>query len=119
MHRLSLNLPSAFLDPRIIDDILSDNLVAGRIFQVLSSPLFVCFSLGLVPKGKSGFRKIHHFFFPPDFSVIDHIPKETVHLHYTKVDDVLGKFVAAKRHCAIRKHKIEDVFCNIPWAPYI
>ena len=58
---LSSNLPSALLNPRKIDDKLSDDLVVGRISQILSTPLFVCFLLGLVPQKDGRFRSIHHF----------------------------------------------------------
>ncbi len=52
---LSPNLLLILLDLRKIDDKLSNNLVARRISQILSSPLFLCSPLKLVPNDNSRF----------------------------------------------------------------
>ena len=79
-HILSLNLPSALLDLRKIDNKLSDDLVARQISQVLLSPPFVSFSFGLFSKGNGRFRKIHLFFFSSGSFFNNYIPKKAVHL---------------------------------------
>ena len=106
-------LSSAFLDPRKIDDKLSDSLVAGHVSQILSSPPFVCSLLGLVPKGDGEFWEIHHFFFPLSSYTNDYISKKAVHLHYTTRDNLPQKVVAARRYCVIIKRKIKNAFRNI------
>ncbi len=63
-HILSSNLSSALLDLRKIDDKLSNNLVTGRISQVSSSPLFLCYPIRLVLKGKRRVFKNLSLFFP-------------------------------------------------------
>lgn len=54
-------LPSALLDPEIIDNKLAHDLKLGRVVEVGNPTCpFISSSLGLVRKHDGGFRKIHH-----------------------------------------------------------
>ena len=118
-HILSPNLSSALLDPRKIDDKLSNNLVTRSISQVSSSPPFVYSLLELVPKNDGRFQKIYHFSFPEGSSVNDYIPKKAVHLYYTALNNVFQKVEEARRHYIIIKCDIKNAFGKIPLAPKV
>lgn len=62
----SKNLPSALLQPDVIDDNIAHNLALGRIKQLDHTPTkhFISSPLGLVPKHDESFRKIHHLSYP-------------------------------------------------------
>src|ERR1700729_4438198 len=71
---LSKNLMSSKLDPKVITSQLHDDLLRGRVVQVLPVSPFISSPLGLVPKHDGGFRRIQHLSFPTGNSVNDFIP---------------------------------------------
>ncbi len=78
-----------------IDDNIKNTLVARCIFQILSSPLFVCHSLRLDPKNNGRFRKISHLFFQPGFFVNDCFTQKTMQICYINSKVLWQKFVEA------------------------
>lgn len=93
------NLPSALLDPEIINGKLIHDLNAGRVIEINHpSPPFISSPLGLVPKYDGGFRKIHHLPYPGGDSVNDYIAAEASSLSYSSLQDIFQKVIAGGRH---------------------
>lgn len=120
---LSTNLPSALIDPTVIDDKLANELSAGRVVEVNDlTPPFISSPLGLVPKHDAGFWKIHHLSYPPGRSVNDFtafIANEASSLSYTSLHITLDKVFIAGRHSILIKRDVRDAFRNIPVAPHM
>lgn len=114
---LSKNLMSSKLDPKVITSQLHDDLLRGRVVQVLPVSPFISSPLGLVPKHDGGFRRIQLLSFPTGNSVNDFIPREASNLVYLKLEEVFQMVLAAGHGCVIMKRDIKDAFRNIPVAP--
>lgn len=115
---LSKNLPSALIDPKIIDEKLTSDLRMARVLEVkIPSLPFISSPLGLVPKHDGGFWKIHHLSYPRGDSVNDHITQEACSLSYTSLQQVFKQIIAAGRFCVLIKRDVKDAFCNILIAP--
>jgi hypothetical protein len=114
---LSQNLKSAQLDPSTITDKLTSDLALRRVLSRTPSFPFISSPLGLVPKGDSGYRRIHHLSHPPSSSVNSHIPEGASSIKYTKITEIYRAILSAGRHCVIVKKDIKDAFRNIPVAP--
>lgn len=113
-------LPSALIQPDVIDKNIARDLALSRITQVnpptdhsISSPL------GLVPKHDRGFRKIHHLSYPHGSLVNDFIAFKSSTLSYSLLRNVFEKIVVAGKGIVLIKRDIKDAFCNIPVAPHI
>ncbi len=114
---LSSYLLLALVDPTKINDKLSNNLVAGCLFQVSLFPPFLYFLIMLAFKSNDEFQKIHHSSFPPGFSVHDCIQKELCIA--VTLDNVFQKGVAVGWYGVIIKLDIKDIFRNILIAMYV
>lgn len=117
---LSSNLPSALIDPSVIDEKLSQDLSTRRVVEVVDpvSP-FITSPLGLVPKHDGGLRKIHHLSYPKGTSVNDYIAAEASALSYTSLQRIFEKVLKAGRHSVLIKRDVKDAFQNIPVAPHM
>lgn len=100
-------LPSAFLDPEIIDNKLAHDLKLGRVVEVRNPTCsFISSSLSLVRKHDGGFRKIHHLSFPNGSSVNNYIAEEACLLSYTSLHDIFHKSLVAGRHAVLIKRLV-------------
>jgi Reverse transcriptase (RNA-dependent DNA polymerase) len=106
------NQISCFENPSIISQKIAEDLALGRI-RVASSPI-VTSPLGLVPKGDSGWRRIHNLSSPLGDSVNCHIPPEFGTLEYTTVSAILEHVRNAGRGCILIKRDVKDAFRTIP-----
>jgi hypothetical protein len=82
---ISPNLTSATADPSTLSLDIARERSHQRIMQVptpASATHFICSPLGLVPKGRGDWRRIHHLSYPRGISINDHIPAEWVALDY-------------------------------------
>ena len=116
----SKKLPSALIQPDVIDQNIASNLALGRIIEI-DAPTnhFISSPLGLVPKHDGGFRKIHHLSYPHGSSVNDYIASEASTLSYSSLQNVFQQIVNAGRHAVLIKRDIKDAFRNTPIAPHI
>ena len=101
---LSSNLPSALIDPSVIDHKLAQDLSMGRVIDITdpTSP-FMSSPLGLVPKHDGSLQRIHHLSYPSWRSVNDHIADEASALSYTSLQRIFSKVLAAARHAVLIK----------------
>ena len=112
---------SVLNDPQAAIKKLQQELDAGRIagpFNSTPLPKFVISHLGLIPKKEAGeFRLIHDLSFPHYDSVNDHIPKETSHVRYETLDDIVTLVKTNGPGSLIAKADIESAFQIIPIHP--
>ena len=111
------NLSSATEAPEIITMDLENQIAKDRVTKLDSLPSkFISSPLGLVPKPKGGWRRIHHLSYPKRRSVNDFIPEEWGMLEYTSVDEAMRKIRRLGRGCTLVKKDLADAYCHIPVA---
>ena len=115
---LSDNLASTLKDPAIIEKKLQEDLASGRVSALKQPrPLFIFFSLGLVPKHDGGWRRIYHLSRLFGESVNDYILDRAGEMRYSRFQEVLQLVTNAGWHCIILKRDVKDAFGNVPVAP--
>ena len=118
----SQNMPSASLQPSVIDQHLRTELEKGRVagpFSIapISNLHISCF--GIIPKkyqpGK--WQLILDLSSPVGHSVNNGIPKESFSVQYIKVDDVINGIMSLGRGSA--KFDVESAYCMSQYIPMI
>ena len=94
------NMPSASLQPSVIDDYLQTELAKGRVAGPFSAPLLPnLVTFGVIPKKHqpSKWRLILDLSYPEDHSVNDGVPKDPFSVQYMKVDDIITDIMSFGR----------------------
>ena len=115
----SHDMPSASLQPSVIDQYLLRELEKGRIagpFSISPIPHFHVSRFGIITKkyqpGK--WRLILDLSHPSGHSVNDGIPKDPYSVHYMKVVDVIEGIMSHGRGTLLAKFDVESVYRNVP-----
>ena len=113
------NMPSASLQPSVIDQYLLTELEKGRVAGPYSMPPIPNLHIsrfGIIPKkyqpGK--WRLILDLSSPAGHSVNDGIPKESFSVQYMKVDDVINGIMSLGRGSLLAKFDVESAYRNVP-----
>lgn len=113
------NMPSASLQPSVIDQYLLTELDKGRVagpFAIAPIPNLHVSRFGIIPKkyqpGK--WRLILDLSSPLGHSVNDGIPKEPFSVQYMKVDDVIDGIMLHGRGSLMAKFDVESAYRNVP-----
>lgn len=113
------NMPSASLQPSVIDQYLLNELEKGRIagpYSISPLPSLHVSRFGVIPKkyqpGK--WRLILDLSSPMGHSVNDGIPKEPFSLQYMRVDDVISGIMSYGRGALMAKFDVESAYRNVP-----
>ena len=116
------NMPSASLQPSVIDDFLHPELAKGRVAGPFSSPPLAHLhisSFGVIPKkhqpGK--WRLILDLSSPGGHSVNDGIRKDPITVQYMKVDDIIDGIMSLGRGTLLAKFDVESAYRIIPVHP--
>ena len=116
------NMPSASLQPSVIDQYLLSELKKGRVagpFLISPIPNLHVSRFGVIPKkhqpGK--WRLILDLSSPLGHSVNDGILKEPFSVQYMKVDDVISGIMSFGRGTLLAKFDVESAYRNIPVHP--
>ena len=116
------NMPSASLQPAVIDDYLCTELAKGRVAGPFSSPPLPHLHIsrfGVIPKkhqpGK--WRLILDLSSPDGHSVNDSIRKDSFTVQYMKVDDIIGRIMSLGRGTLLAKFDVESAYGIIPIHP--
>lgn len=117
-HIVSCNLSLALLNANVIQQKLSNNLLAGCIISATQTSPFISLLLGLVPKSNGEFRQIHYLLFFCRSLINDYIPKEVVNLKYATLKNILAQIHPVGRGAIIMKKDIKNAFQNIPMATH-
>ena len=116
----SPNLPSAYLQPKVIDETLHKECKAGRIAGPFSYPPLAHFrssGVGLVPKKDGGWRMIHHLSAPSGSSVNDYINQDVCSLSYTTINDATSSLIRLDPGSWMAKMDLKSAFCLCPVLP--
>ena len=115
------NMPSASLQPSVIDDYLHTELAKGRVAGPFSSPPLLHLHIsrfGVIPKkhqpGK--WRLILDLSSPDGHSVNDGIRKDPFTVQYMKVDDIIDGIMSLGRGTLLEKFDVESAY-HIPIHP--
>ena len=113
------NMPSAYLQPSIIDSYLQTELHKGRIagpFPMPPLPNLHTNRFGVIPKkhqpGK--WRLILDLSSPVGASVNDGIPKDVFSVQYMSVDDIIDGIMTYGRGTLMAKFDIESAYRIVP-----
>lgn len=113
------NMPSALLQPSIIDSYLQTELHKGRIagpFPIPPLPNLHTSRFGVIPKkhqpGK--WRLILDLSSPVGASVNDGIPKDAFSVQYMSVDDIIDGIMTYGRGTLMAKFDIESAYRIVP-----
>ena len=116
------NMPSASLQPSVIDQYLLSELEKGRVagpFLISPIPNLHISRFRVIPKkyqpGK--WRLIFDLSSPVGHSVNDGILKEPFSVQYMKVDDVISGIMSFGRGTLLAKFDVESAYRNIPVHP--
>ena len=116
------NMPSASLQPSVIDQYLLSELEKGRVagpFPASPIPNLHISRFGVIPKkhqpGK--WRLILDLSSPLGHSVNDGISKEPFSVQYMKVDDVICGIMSLGRGTLMAKFDVESAYRNVPVHP--
>ena len=116
------NVPSASLQPSVIDQYLLSELEKGRVagpFLISPIPNLHVSRFGVIPKkhqpGK--WRLTLDLSSPLGHSVYDGILKEPFSVQYMKVDDVISGIMSFGRGTLLAKFDVESAYWNIPVHP--
>ena len=116
------NMPSASLQPSVIDDYLYTELAKGRVAGPFSSPPLPHLHIsrfGVIPKkhqpGK--WRLILDLSSPDGHSVNDGIRKDPFTVQYMKVDDIIDGIMSLGRGTLLAKFDVESAYRIIPVHP--
>ena len=112
------NLPSAHLNPQVIEDTLRRECEAGRMagpFAEPPLPNFRSSGIGLVPAKKGGgWRMIHHLSAPVGGSINDFIDAKAFSLSYPSIDDAAAILDTLGRGTLMVKMDLKSAFRQIP-----
>ena len=115
------NMPSASLQPSVIDDYLNTEIAKGRVAGPFSSPPLPHLHIsrfGVIPKkhqpGK--WRLILDLSSPDGHSVNDGIRKDPFTVQYMKVDDIIDGIMSLGRGTLLEKFDVESAY-HIPIHP--
>ena len=116
------NMPSASLQPSVMDDYLYTELAKGHVAGPFSSPLLPHFHIsrfGVIPKKhQSGkWRLILDLSSPDGHSVNDGIRKDPFTVQYMKVDDIIDGIMSLGRGTLHAKFDVESAYRIIPIHP--
>lgn len=113
------NMPSASLQPSVIDQYLQAELEKGRVagpFPVPPIQNLHISRFGVIPKkhqpGK--WRLILDLSSPAGHSVNDGISKDPFSVQYMKVDDIISGIMSLGRGTLMAKFDVESAYRNIP-----
>ena len=116
------NMPSASLQPSVIDDYLNTEIAKGRVAGPFSSPPLPHLHIsrfGVIPKkhqpGK--WRLILDLSSPGGHSVNDGIRKDPITVQYMKVDDIIDGIMSLGRGTLLAKFDVESAYRIIPVHP--
>ena len=116
------NMPSASLQPSVIDDHLHTELAKGRVAGPFSSPPLPHLHIsrfGVTPKkhqpGK--WRLIPDLSSPDGYSVNDGIRKDPFTVQYMKVDNTIDGILSLGRGTLLAKFHVESTYHIIPVHP--
>ena len=116
------NMPSASLQPSVIDDYLSMELAKGHVTGPFSSPLLPHLHIsrfGVIPKkhqpGK--WHLILDLSSPDGHSVNDTITKDPFTVQYMKVDHIIDGIMSLGRGTLLAKFDVESAYRIIPIHP--
>ena len=116
------NMPSASLQPSVIDDYLYTELAKGHVAGPFSSPPLPHLHIsrfGVIPKkhqpGK--WRLILDLSSPDGHSVNDGIRKDPFTVQYMKVDDIIDGIMSLGRGTLLAKFDVESAYRIIPIHP--
>ena len=119
LKSVTQNMPSASLQPSVIDDYLSTELAKDRVAGPFSSPLLPHLHIsrfGVFPKkhqpGK--WRLILDLFNPDGHSVNDDIRKDPFTAQYMKVDDIIDGIMPLGWGTLLAKFVVESAYRIIP-----
>ena len=116
------NMPSASLQPSVIDEYLSTELAKGRIAGPLSSPPLPHFHInrfGVIPKKHQPGKwcPILDLSSPDGYSVNDSIRKDPVTVQHMKVDNIIDVIMSISRGTFLAKFDVESAYRIIPIHP--
>ena len=115
------NLPSAYQQPLILDNALTQECNAGRIHGPFDNPPlpdFCCSGLGFVPKHDGGWRRtIYHLSAPHGNSINDYINPDDCTLSYGSVDDAYAILNLLGTGALMSKIDLKNAFRLIPVHP--
>ena len=115
------NLPSAMLQPEIVDQKLDKECKLGRLagpFSFIPFQNLKISPIGLVPKKQSGkFRLIHHLSHPPGASINDGISEEHSKVIYQSIDDAVKIINELGQGCFLAKTDVAEAFRIVPLHP--
>lgn len=111
------NMPSASLQPSVIDDYLQTELPKKRVAGPFSTPLLPNLHIspfGVIPKKHqpNKWRLILDLSHPEGHSVNDEVPKDPFSVQYIKVDDIIAAFMSFGRGALLAKFDMESA-CRI------
>ena len=111
------NLSSAMEAPEIITKDPENQVAKNRMIKLdILSSKFISSPLGLVPKSKRGWRRIHHLSYPKEHFVNDYIPQKWSMLEYTSVDKAMQRIKRLDHGCVLVKENLADTYRHIPVA---
>ena len=113
------NMPSASLQPSVIDSYLQNELVKGRIagpFPTPPIPNLHISRFGVIPKKHQPrkWRLILDLSSPTGATVTDGIPKDMFSVQYMSVDDVISGIMMYGRGTLMAKFDIESAYRIVP-----
>lgn len=117
---ITSNLPSADLNPGVIDDTLCRECELGRVAGPFPSPPLRNFrssGIGLVPKKDGSWRMIHHLSAPMGQSINDFIDPEGYSLSYPSIDEAAAILVSFGRGTMMTKMDLKSAFRQVPVHP--
>ena len=116
------NKPSAFQNPRVIDDCLANEVARCRVagpFTSIPLPNLHISSFGVIPKkGQPGkWRLIVDLSSPQGASVNDGISSDEFSMHYIKLDQIISVIVKHGSGALMAKFDVEAAYRNIAVHP--
>ncbi|MEW8547291.1 MAG: reverse transcriptase domain-containing protein [Candidatus Thiodiazotropha sp.] len=112
------NLKSALEFPRIVQDKINKEILAGRVagpFQECPISSLRISPIGLVPKKTPGeYRLIHHLSYPHGFSVNDFIDPQICSVQYTSFDEAVFLMQDLGSNCKLFKMDLKNAFRLLP-----
>ena len=122
LNSSSTNMPSAFLQPAVIDEYLQNELDKGRVAGPFVHPPWPNLHVsrfGVIPKkhqpGK--WHLILDLSSPPDASVNDGIPRDSYSFHYITVGDIIDGIMWYGRGTLMAKFDVESAYRNVAINP--
>ena len=116
--RAPKNLPTAQIDPQLIQEKLAKEVKLGRMLGPFSEPPFpdlMCCPVGLVPKKDTDeMRMIMHLSYPYGESINDYIDPEKAATQYQQFEDAVQLVIKQGRFCWLAKGNVKSAFRVAP-----